>query len=352
MDAYKQEKSAAQTALAASLRPMLLSALIGALWGAAVLLSFNGSDPFLRPYLALPPIPVGLGLLALFCVQDKPARCAGIAAAAAAVVALVIGRAEWPAGLLLSLLVPAASLLIAEFQRRKLGGFLTAAAAAASVITLLYATVCLPPLLRGAGAFAGIEAYVTDLTALFEESFAPLRAYPELTRMVELYETIFASLPAAVPLMAASVICSLGGICALLGVVLFFALTRRKRETLGLRAPKPFRLWTVPRTYLGGFMLLYLLTFVLELIGLDSAQAVYNTVSALLGLPLTVQALSLIAYLLMRRKHPARSLNAVVFVAIGLLYPLAEQMLVTVGLFDLLLRIRERTFPPAPRGNA
>lgn len=243
-----------------------------------------------------------------------------------------------------ALALPAAVCAVWYVQTRRLGGFLTASAAAAAAIAGLYAAVCLPGIVDGTGAFTAAQEGVR---LLGEAVAAQLAGVPGYAESAAIAEQIFSSMYLAVPVLLTGVLCVLGALFGFFTAVLFFAFTRRRRAACGLAAPKPFRLWVIPRRYVPGIVLLYVMALVLRLSGFANADAVYNTVGSLLNLPLMVQGLSLVAFLLSLRSRPGKALSAVTYVLIGVLFPLTSSMLTTVGLFDLFLRFRDRVIPPA-----
>ena len=172
------------------------------------------------------------------------------------------------------------------------------------------------------------------------------REIDNIDEQIAMYDQLIAALPQSVPVLTTGTLFSFGGAGALLAVVLFFAFTRGRRAALGLAAPRPFRLWNIPRAYTPGLIGLYVLALVLRLFEFANADAVYYAVSALLGVPLVTQGLAMIAFLLSRRRYPSRSLNAVVFAALALLLPMTGSMLSTLGLLEQLVRLRERELPP------
>lgn len=243
-----------------------------------------------------------------------------------------------------ALALPAAVCAVWYVQTRRLGGFLTASAAAAAAIAGLYAAVCLPGIVDGTGAFTAAQEGVR---LLGEAVAAQLAGVPGYAESAAIAEQIFSSMYLAVPVLLTGVLCVLGALFGFFTAVLFFAFTRRRRAACGLAAPKPFRFWVIPRRYVPGIVLLYVMALVLRLSGFANADAVYNTVGSLLNLPLMVQGLSLVAFLLSLRSRPGKALSAVTYVLIGVLFPLTSSMLTTVGLFDLFLRFRDRAIPPA-----
>ena len=243
-----------------------------------------------------------------------------------------------------ALALPAAVCAVWYVQTRRLGGFLTASAAAAAAIAGLYAAVCLPGIVDGTGAFTAAQEGVR---LLGEAVAAQLAGVPGYAESAAIAEQLFSSMYLAVPVLLTGVLCVLGALFGFFTAVLFFAFTRRRRAACGLAAPKPFRFWVIPRRYVPGIVLLYVMALVLRLSGFANADAVYNTVGSLLNLPLMVQGLSLVAFLLSLRSRPGKALSVVTYVLIGVLFPLTSSMLTTVGLFDLFLRFRDRVIPPA-----
>lgn len=263
------------------------------------------------------------------------------------VVACTLSEASITSTIAFGALMPATAVAIWLPQTRRKGGFLTAAAAAVVGIIVLYVIVCLPGILDGTGAFSLAQGVADELASLMRAQLEPFRLVAELKDTLALYDEALNVLVLSVPLNTTATLCSLGSLGGLLSLVCFYALTRRRREALGLPAPKPFRRWSIPKNYTLGIALLYGMALLMQLFEYTNADAVYNTVNALVGFPLTVQGLSLIAFLLARRKYPSKSLNAVLFVAIALLFPIAQSMLLMIGLFEQFLHVRERDLPTA-----
>lgn len=246
------------------------------------------------------------------------------------------------------LLIPATGALIGVMQKKRLGGFYTAVAAAAAGIACLYAMVCLPGILDGSGAFFSAQAEVERLSAALLQLADPMRGVEAYSNMLAYYDEIVAALPQMVPVMTTGALCSLGALGGLLSTALFFAMTRRKRKALGLRTPKPFRRWSIPKQLTGGIVLLYAMALLMQLFDYVNAAAVTQTVNAILGFPLLVQGLSMVAFMLSMRKYPSKSLNAVIFTAIALLFPLAQSLLTMLGILEQMMRLRERALPERP----
>lgn len=316
----------------------LFAALTGALCAA-----LSCADP---AGLLLYPLAVAL-MAACLCAAGS--TLAGLLPLLPAIaVPFLLGETVGVDTLALALLMPATGAAISLLQKRRLGGFYTAVAAAAAGIACLYAMVCLPGVLDGTGAFARAQAGVESLTATLLQMADPMRGVEEYSSFLTYYDELVRALPEMVPVMTTGVLCSLGALGGLLSTVLFFALTRKKREALGLRAPKPFRLWSIPKQYTGGIVLLYAMALLMQLFGYVNAAAVTQTVNAVLGFPLLVQGLSMIAFILSMRKYPSKSLNVVVFSAIAILFQFAQSLLTMLGIFEQMLRMRERALPKRP----
>lgn len=254
----------------------------------------------------------------------------------------------WPGagGVIAVLMLPATALAIWLLQKRRLGGFLTATACAVLAIAALYALVCLPGILDGTGAFAAAQAVVAEAGEFLLQGLAPLRNVAGYAEEIQMLEKLCNAIYLAVPSLLIGMLCLLGAGIGFFAVVLFFACTRAHRDACGIAAPKPFRFWSIPKRYTIGIVLLYGTALLLYLFGYANAEAVYNTVSALLGFPLLVQGLALVAFLLSLRKKRSVALSVIVFTIIGVLFPLTYSMLSTVGLFDQFIRFRERELPP------
>lgn len=337
MDAHSHETDRTPRAALALPVRAALATLCGA--ACAALLAH---DPF--AFVLYPPA-AGL-MAALLCEGGRRVSIVAALPLVAAAAAGCLSGAFGVAAVARALLLPMTALFIWQAQVRRLGGFVTAAAAGAAAVACLYGMVCLPGVLDGSGAFAGVLAWATEGMTALQAALEPLRGLEQYAGMVAMYDQLLAALPQSVPVLTTGTLFSFGGAGALLAVVLFFAFTRGRRAALGLAAPRPFRLWNIPRAYTPGLIGLYVLALVLRLFEFANADAVYYAVSALLGVPLVTQGLAMIAFLLARRRYPSRSLNAVVFAALALLLPVTGSMLSTLGLLEQLVRLRERELPP------
>lgn len=296
--------------------------------------------------------PPAAGLMAAALCEGG--RRVSIVAALPLVAAAVAGCLSGPFGVAAvarALLLPLTALAVWQVQVRRLGGFFTAAAAGAAAVACLYGMVCLPGVFDGTGAFSGALAWATEGMTALQASLEPLRGQAQFEGTVALWDQLVEALPQSVPVLTTGTLIWAGGAGALLGVAVFFAVTRTRREALGLNAPRPFRFWSIPRIYTTGLAALYLLAVLLRLFEFANGDAVYYAVSALLGVPLMTQGLAMVAFVLARRRYPSRSLNAVVFTLLGLLLPVTGSMLSTLGILEQLFRFRERELPPVAPPN-
>jgi len=187
-----------------------------------------------------------------------------------------------------------------------------------------------------------LQTTMAEIVGFMKEQMAAIAVTAETEAAMAQYVQLLDATVLAIPDMAAGIICLFGSVAGILSVVCFFAFTRKHREALGIPAPKPFRLWSIPRAWTKGIMFLYVLAFVLMIADYANAAAVHNTVMQLLSVPLIVQGLAMIAFLLSMRKYPSKSLNAVIFTAIGVLFAIVQSMLTMIGLFEQVMRMRER----------
>ena len=74
-----------------------------------------------------------------------------------------------------------------------------------------------------------------------------------------------------------------------------------------------------------------------------------NTVNVLVGMPLLLQGLCVVDFLIARSRKHVNAGRALAYAGIGILFSLAQTPLILIGCFDQVFRIRERMRGTPPR---
>ena len=228
-----------------------------------------------------------------------------------------------------------------QCQKRKAGGFYSAMFAAGAAIAGIYGALCLPGILSGAGAFTLIQESFRETADFLKQSLEAIST-PETQPVIDQYLSVFNAYTDSVPVLLVPIICIFGCIIGLSNSLFFYLFTRKTRESLGLTKLTPFRLWSIPQSCTIGLVILLLGTLVLRLIDSDSYAAVSSTTTTLLGFPLMVQGLSFIDFLIQRSKSNHTVKRVLIYVALGVFLALISSMLIMLGCFEQVFRIRAR----------
>jgi uncharacterized protein YybS (DUF2232 family) len=112
---------------------------------------------------------------------------------------------------------------------------------------------------------------------------------------------------------------------------------------------RAFRYWALPRSVMLGLFALLVGALVLEWSGWTFADSLSNTVNVLVGMPLLLQGLCVIDFLLVRSSKNVSATRAVSYTAIGVLFGIAQMPLILIGCFEQIFRFRERGMKAPPR---
>ena len=250
----------------------------------------------------------------------------------------------------IALLLALPALILYVMQSRRVGNSYTLAVAAAACILVLYAAICLPGILNGSGAFAGAQAFVDQALAASRETAAGILSGVS-GDVLESYDAYTKSISAAVPTATVPVLCFAGILIALANFLFFRLFVRRVKPAITpLRA---FRFWAVPQTFSAGIFVFLFGSLGLELLGADYAPGVSSTVNVLVGIPLMLQGLSVVDFLIVRRGGRIQARRTLFYVAIGLLLPLLQTALMLLGCMEQLMHYRDRAglIPPTTPKN-
>ena len=245
----------------------------------------------------------------------------------------------------------ASAVILYVMQAKRMSNVITVAALAGVAIVILYAAICMPGILSGAGAFAAIQADAETLVAQLRQMLTAGGAI-QTEEMRTLYEAYLEAMPEAIVAAVVPSFCLSGGLLGL-GNVLFLRLFARRHD-FGLAPMRPFRLWSIPRELTVGLCIMLIGAAILNFMELDYAFGVSSTVNVLVGMPLTLQGICCVDYLLYRKGGNLRRKRILIYIGIGIFFYLMQMGLMLVGCVDQVVRFRERaegTIPPQQPGS-
>lgn len=328
--------------------PLAVKALLGALAGVFTGLMLGVGTGLIRVYaLLFYPAAVALGADVLQSIGRR--KGAETLLALVLVPGTVLAMLHPQQGLLSAvmgaLLLPAGVLTLGLLQRKHMGGFFTAAGVTGVTVALLYGMLCMPGVLSGEGAFTQMQQEITAAEAPLVEMLLEMQGATTVEaeqQMISQFLSVLQEVPATVPYVAAGEICFYGGVSGFLSTLLFFAFTRKYRVALGVNAPSHFRLWTMPKSFTVPVLLLSVAGFIMALTGTDNGHAVYNTITLLFEVPFIVMGIAMLDYLLSLLPRRNTLWKVLVFVGIGVLFTAVANVLMMIGLFEQVFRIREK----------
>lgn len=231
-------------------------------------------------------------------------------------------------------------------QIKRFGNTNTALMLAGLFLIGLYGALCLPGALSGEGAFRLIQQ---EMDAFVEGYRAALQAAAGAdTMMTDYFDPLLDTFLELVPNVIVPVLCIFSAVLGL-GNLLFFRLLCKKRPSIVLDRMRPFRLWTIPRGLVLGLCALLVASLLLEWSEWTYATAFSNTVSTLLALPLSLQGLCVIDYVIERRAKNKTITRVLVYTALGVLYAFVQMPLTMIGCLEHLFRFRARLDGTPPR---
>lgn len=258
--------------------------------------------------------------------------------------AFMLYQSVTAAGLVVAAVGSAAALY--ALQTRRVNNTYTALTLSGLLLFGFYLSVCLPGILSGRGAFTDIQQTVGTLLNDYRTAAAEVvGSDAEAAATVKQYLDAFY---AAVPNLVVPVLCAFAGAMGLSNL-LFFRLFCRKHTEISLPPMRAFRFWTLPRSMVFGLFALLIGSLILEWSGWQYAEGFTNTVNVLIGMPLVLQGLCVLDFLLARSSKNVTVSRAITYVFVGILFGLLEMPLMLVGCFDQLFRIRDRAKGIPPR---
>ncbi len=292
-------------------------------------------------------LPAGLLIVpALFAYAGARTRPSMLALAAApfAIGAFLLYTPVAAAGLLL--VAAGGAAVLYALQIRRAGNAYTALTLAGVILVGLYASVCLPGIVSGDGAFAAVQSSIDGLLDFYRGALTQVADLDaETAATLNEYIDAFSE---AVPTFVVPALCVFAGAMGL-GNFLFFRLFCRKHAEIRLMPMRPFRLWALPRSMMYGLFALLIGSLILEWSGWQFATSLSNTVNVLVGMPLILQGLCVLDFLLARSRRNVATARTLTYVAVALLFSVAQMPLALLGCFEQLFRFRDRLQHMPPR---
>jgi len=206
----------------------------------------------------------------------------------------------------------------------------------------------LPGVLSGDGAFAAVQTVMDEMIDFYRAALSQSgNADAEYISLINEYLDAFSD---AVPTYIVPVLCVSASVSGL-GNLLFFRLFCRKHTEISLAPMRAFRYWTLPRSMMLGLLLMLVGSLVFEWSDWTFSDSLGNTVNVLVGMPLLLQGLCVVDFLLKRSNKNVTTLRAVVYTAIGVLFSIAQMPLILIGCFEQIFHFRNRAQAMPPRAG-
>ncbi len=294
-------------------------------------------------------IPVGLlivpALWAYAGARSKPAWMA-LPAAVYAVGALSFYTTVAAVGMIVCM--AGAAFALYYMQTKRVSNTYTALTLAGVFLLGLYICVALPGVLSGDGAFAAVQSVMDEMIDFYRAALSQSgNADAEYISLINEYLDAFSD---AVPTYIVPVLCVSASVSGL-GNLLFFRLFCRKHTEISLAPMRAFRYWTLPRSMMLGLLLMLVGSLVFEWSDWTFSDSLGNTVNVLVGMPLLLQGLCVVDFLLKRSNKNVTTLRAVVYTAIGVLFSIAQMPLILIGCFEQIFHFRNRAQAMPPRAG-
>ncbi|MPM44451.1 hypothetical protein SDC9_91129 [bioreactor metagenome] len=244
-----------------------------------------------------------------------------------------------------SLMAAASAVALYVLLTKRFSNTYTALTLSGIFLLGLYVAACLPSVLAGKGAFAAVQAAMDEIISFYRTTFVQAAgADAQYAALVNEYLDTFSK---AVPTMVVAALSIFAGVMGL-GNLLFFRLFCRKHKEIAISPIREFRFWSLPRSMMFGLFALLVGSLILEWSGWQYAESLVNTVNVLVGMPLLLQGLAVVDFLIVRSARKTAGQRAVTYVLIGVLFGLAEMPLMLLGGFEQLFHFRARTqgLPP------
>ena len=294
-------------------------------------------------------IPFGLivvpALWAYAGARTKPGWIALPAAVYALGALMLYSENGYTSAVAVSVMAAASAVALYVLLTKRFSNTYTALTLSGIFLLGLYVAACLPSVLAGKGAFAAVQAAMDEIISFYRTTFVQAAgADAQYAALVNEYLDTFSK---AVPTMVVAALSIFAGLMGL-GNLLFFRLFCRKHKEIAISPIREFRFWSLPRSMMFGLFALLVGSLILEWTGWQYAESLVNTVNVLVGMPLLLQGLAVVDFLIVRSARKTAGQRAVTYVLIGVLFGLAEMPLMLLGGFEQLFHFRARTqgLPP------
>lgn len=238
------------------------------------------------------------------------------------------------------------AVLVYALLTRRVSNAYTALTLAGVFLAGLYVAFCMPGILAGRGAFADMQAAVGEINAFYRSALAQM---PQInadyaTFFTDAMDTLYETTPTLV-------VAALGIFAGILGLsnLLFFRLFCRKHPEIAISPMRPFRDWTLPQSLTMGLFVLLIGSLILQWMGWTFAESFSNAADALVGMPLLLQGLCVIDFLIYRSQKNVNAGRTLTYIGIGVLYAYLQMPLIMVGIFDQIFHLRARLRGTPPR---
>lgn len=294
-------------------------------------------------------IPFGLivvpALWAYAGARTKPGWIALPAAVYALGAMMLYSENGYTSAVAVSVMAAASAVALYVLLTKRFSNTYTALTLSGIFLLGLYVAACLPSVLADKGAFAAVQAAMDEIISFYRTTFVQAAgADAQYAALVNEYLDTFSK---AVPTMVVAALSIFAGVMGL-GNLLFFRLFCRKHKEIAISPIREFRFWSLPRSMMFGLFALLVGSLILEWSGWQYAESLVNTVNVLVGMPLLLQGLAVVDFLIVRSARKTAGQRAVTYVLIGVLFGLAEMPLMLLGGFEQLFHFRARTqgLPP------
>ena len=253
----------------------------------------------------------------------------------------------WQSGIGLVFSAAGAAFAVYYLLTRQVSNAYTALSLAGLFLVGLYCAICLPGILSGAGAFAGVQTAIDEMIAVYRAAVQQLSGVNAET--LDFINTYLDAFSEAVPSFLVGALCVGAGVLGLSNL-LFFRLFCRKRAEVSISPMRAFRYWTMPRSMMLGLFALLIGSLVLEWAGWSYAEGLSSTVDVLVGMPLLLQGLCVVDFFLARAPKRVTSGRVITYVLMAVFFSFLQTPLILLGCVEQIARIRDRMqkMPPKP----
>ncbi len=225
-------------------------------------------------------------------------------------------------------------------QVKRIGNAYTTLIAGGMALLSLYLCVCLPGILSGEGAFAAVKAAVNESAALLGEMFASVPSAPE--GFAAYYQQQIDLVRNSVEMVVVPMLCIAAGVVGLSNLLFFRLFARKRTQEMGLLPLRPFRLWAIPRSMTKGMFFMLIGALVVLWIDWDYAMALSTTVNVMVGMPLALQGLCMIDFLIVRSGKNIATRRVLIYTLAAVALLIMQTPLVLLGCFDQIFQFRAR----------